>query len=56
MTYEGETAVVADGNLGLVGVDEDSWVAGGTAAAIARDYSVMGPADWLLVDEVHRGQ
>lgn len=52
-TYVWQAAVVADGNLGLVGVDEDPGVSVRTAAAIARHDSVVGPADGLLVDELH---
>lgn len=48
-----QAAVVADGNLGLVGVDEDPGVSVRTAAAITRHNSVVGPADGLLVDELY---
>lgn len=52
-TYEWQAAVVADGNLGLVGVDEDPGVTVRTTASIARHNPVVSPADGLLMDELH---
>lgn len=49
-----EAAVVADRNLGLVGVDEDPGVTGRTATTITGDHPVVSPAYWLLVDELNR--
>lgn len=52
-TYEWQAAVVADSNLGLIGVDEDPGVTVRTTASIARYNPVVSPADGLLVDELH---
>jgi len=52
--YIWEAAVVADRNLGLVGVDEDPGVTGRTATTITGDHPVVSPAYWLLVDELNR--
>ena len=52
-TYEWQAAVVAGGNLGLVGVDEDPGVSVRATTSIASHDSVVSPADRLLVDEIH---
>lgn len=51
-TYIWNTAVSAPADLWLVDIDEDTWVAKRSAAAVARHRTLVGPADWLLVDEV----
>jgi len=38
-------------DLRLVDVDEDAWVAEGTAAAVTGDDAGVNPADGLFVDE-----
>lgn len=53
VTYEWKSAVVADGNLGLVSVDEDARVSSRTAATVARHHTVVRPANRLLVDELY---
>ena len=55
MTYERNTAVCAPANLGLVGVDEYPRVAKRATSAIARDNTLMCPANGLLVDKVDSG-
>lgn len=55
LTHEWQAAVVADRDLGLVGVDENARVSGGTAAAITGHHAVVCPAHGLLVDELHGG-
>lgn len=56
VTYERQTAVRAVADLGLVDVDEDSGVTGGTTATIALDNSLLLPADGLSVDKLNGGQ
>lgn len=53
--YEGNTAVSAGRDLGLVGVDEDLGVAKGTTSTITANDSGLCPADGLLVDELNGG-
>ena len=53
-TYEGVAAVAADGDLRLVGVDEDLGVASGAAATLAGDNPAVRPLDRNLVYEHHR--
>lgn len=53
-SYIGQATVVASGNLGLVGVDEDLRVAVGAAAAITGDHSIVSPSDGLLVNQLNR--
>lgn len=55
LTHEWQATVVADRDLGLVGIDEDTRVSGGTAAAVAGHHTVVCPAHRLLVDELHGG-
>lgn len=50
----GQATVVASGNLGLVGVDEDLGVAVGAAATVTSDHSIVSPSDGLLVDQLDR--
>jgi hypothetical protein len=50
-TYEGNSAVCAPANLGLIRVDEDPRVTKGTTASIARHDALVCPANGLLVDE-----
>jgi hypothetical protein len=52
-SYKGEPAVSAPANLGLVEVDEDARMPQWTAATIARDDTLMPPADRLLVDQLN---
>ena len=47
-----KTAVCAAEDLRLVEVDEDAWVAEGTAAAVAGDDVRIDPTDGLFVDEL----
>ena len=54
-THIGQTAVVADGNLGLVCVDEDPGMAVRAAASVTRDDARVRPPDGLLVDEIYGG-
>lgn len=52
VTYEWKTAVCAAEDLGLVEVDEDTWMAERTASAVAGDDVGVDPADRLFVDEL----
>lgn len=52
-TYEWVSAVAADGDLWLVGVDEDLGVASKTAAAVANHHPVVCPLDWYFVDKLN---
>ena len=54
-TYEGESAVTAGRNLGLVSVDKDLRVAERTAAAVAADDLGLGPSHGLLVNKFNGG-
>lgn len=56
LTYKRRAAVVASGNLGLVGVDKDLGVAVGAAAAIADNDTIMSPLNGLLVNHLHCGE
>lgn len=49
----GGAAVVAGGNFGLVGVNEDPGVTGRAAAAIARYNLVVSPCNRHLVHQFH---
>lgn len=51
-THKRQAAVTASGNLRLIRVDEDLGVAHGTAAAVARDDTIVCPPHRLLVDEL----
>lgn len=51
-TYEGNSAVPAGRNFGLVSVDENLGVAEGTAAAITADDLGLCPPHGLLVNEL----
>lgn len=55
MTYIWHSAVVANRDFRLVGVDEDSWVTSGTTTTVAGNHAVMSPADGLLVDKLYGG-
>lgn len=56
VTYKGQAAVVAHGNLGLVRVDEDPGMPSRAAAALARHYAFMRPPHGLLVYHFHGRQ
>jgi hypothetical protein len=50
-TYKWKTAVCAPANLRLVDVDEDPGVSERAASSVARNGTLMCPANGLLVDE-----
>ena len=54
-THERQATVIADTDLGLVGVDEDSRMARRAAASVTSDYSMVSPPYRLLMDQFHRG-
>lgn len=55
-SYKRVSAVAADGNLGLVGVDEDLGVALGAAAAVAGGHTLVRPRHGDLVNHFHGGK
>lgn len=52
-TYKWQTAVCAPADLWLVQVDEDSWVSQWSTTAITGHDTLLGPCDWLLVNQVN---
>ena len=56
ITYEWKATVCAAEDLRLVEVDEDTWVAERTTAAVAGDDVCVDPADGLFVDELDGGE
>lgn len=52
-TYERQSAIVADRNLRLVGVDEDPRVSSRATATVTGHHAVVCPSNWLLVDELY---
>ena len=55
-TYKWQSAIRALTNLWLIDIDEDPRVAERSAAAVARHYPRVYPADGLLVNEFYGGQ
>lgn len=55
VAYIWQSAVIACGNLGLVGVDEDLGVSGRAAATVTGNHAVVRPRYLLLVDEFNGG-
>ena len=53
-SHKGNTAVAADCNLRLIGIDEDLWMSRRTPASLAHHSPVMSPPHRLLVDHLHR--
>lgn len=51
-TYIWKSAIAAGTYLGLIGIDEDAWMAGGATTTIARDDLAVCPLDGLLVNEL----
>lgn len=54
-THEGVAAVAADGNLRLVGVDEDLGVSCWATTALANNIFAVCPFNGNLVNKHHRG-
>ena len=54
-TYEWNPTVAADGNLWLVGIDEDLGMAQGSSTTITGDDFVVGPPYRLLVNQFDGG-
>lgn len=53
--YVWQPTVIANRDLGFVGIDENLGVTSGTTTTIAGDDTVVRPADGLLVDELDGG-
>lgn len=52
VTHIWQSAVAADSNLGLVGVDEDPRVSVRATTTVAGYHTVVSPVDGLLVNEL----